>query len=148
MERVRFRGWLLDADPEATRRAFESAARGAESCEESVCQNFAAARDLVYPREVLDLFERLGIDRRKEAETFHVCRVGPKTLRFWRESGERLSDVVLGLHLHGGWFHFIGSIVEGPDCYEPLDGLSKLRRHSVGRVGARCEVQGGDPGSG
>ena len=148
MERVHFRRWGLECDPAATRTAYESVTRGAESCEESVCQNFAAARDRVYPREVRDVFQRLGIDRRKEAETFHVCRVGPKTLQVRRESGDRLPDSLLGLHLHGGWFHLIGSIVEGPDCFEPIVGPPKLGRRVVGRVALDPQSHRAVPGAG
>lgn len=61
-------------------------------------------RDVAYPTGALELFKRLGIDFRKEAENY----------RWWREPE--------GLHWYEGWFHFIGSIVSGRDC-EQMAGL-------------------------
>ncbi len=125
MERIRFHRWEFECDAEATRIAYQGVAEGAESCSESVCQNFAAARSHAYPPEVLALFGELGIDHRKEAETFHWFRVGPKILQAWEDERMRVSDDVLGMHFHGGWFHFIGFIAEGPDSFERLPGPPK-----------------------
>jgi len=94
MTTVEFRGWLLEADDVATRAAYTaSAASAGERCGCLHCKNFEAARELVYPRETLDLFHRLGIDVQQEAEVYHNARLGS------------------GLHSYGGWLHFVGRII-------------------------------------
>lgn len=93
MNTITIREWLVTHDEKATRIAYEQIITGgAEKCGCDYCLNFAAARERVYPSEVRDLFEQLGIDYRKEAETFHCNR---------EETG---------LHCYSGWFHFIGSL--------------------------------------
>lgn len=100
LEIANFGNWRVKFDCEATRAAFSAVSQGAaESCGCEDCLNFAAARLQAYPPEVLAMFERLGIDFSKEAENWRVCR---------EESG---------LHLYGGFFHFIGSIEDGKDAF-------------------------------
>jgi len=98
VELIEFRDWKLRCDREATRHAYERAAREEpEECSCEYCRNFASARDRVFPSEVLTLFSRLGIDHRLSPEVFHYKRLGPRR------------------HLYGGWFHFVGSIEAGPN---------------------------------
>ena len=98
METIQVYRWILQCDPEATRRAFLRVPIGcAEECGCDGCQNFLAARDYAYPSEALALFNRLGIAYNREAESYPTARLGS------------------GLHLYGGWFHFIGSIQKGDD---------------------------------
>ncbi len=59
----------------------------------------------MFPEEVMDLFGQLGINYERDAEIYHTARV---------ESG---------LHLYGGWFHFIGRILKQPN------GLAKVNEH-------------------
>src|SRR6202011_4967756 len=66
------------------------------------CRNFAAARTQVYGQPVLAIFDRLGIDREREAEVYHNARIAP------------------GLHSYGGWFHFVGILVSGADSRGPI----------------------------
>jgi hypothetical protein len=95
MEQVLFGRWRLQCDREGTREAFARIEIGGpEACGCCHCRNFAAARSQVYPAEVLSLFEGLGIDSRKEREVYH------------------LTPLESGLHLYGGWFHFVGRIEE------------------------------------
>jgi len=119
---IRFRKWELESDPQSTRDAYAIVSGGAESCSANDCQNFAAARLHAYPPEALDLFQRLGIDFRKEAETFHNMRVSLAMVKIWREQGRPAPDSLVGLHHHGGWFHFVGRVVKGPDCFTPIEG--------------------------
>jgi len=89
---------VFNCDVEATRKAYESIrVGGVEECECSGCGNFLAQRQSVFPEEVLSLFAALGVNYQRDAEIYHTARL---------ESG---------LHLYGGWFHFIGSIVKQPD---------------------------------
>jgi hypothetical protein len=93
MEQMVFGRWRLCYDREATRQAYNAISIGGpERCGCCYCRNFAAARDQVYPAEVRALFENLGIDFSKEAETYPSGRLKP------------------GLHPYGGWFHCVGRI--------------------------------------
>lgn len=117
MELIHFSRWELESDREATRQAYLSVDHGAESCPEDFCQNFAAARLDAYPPEALKLFASLGIDYKKEAETFHNMRVSTEMVKSWREQGRNVPDSLVGLHHYGGWFHFVGRTLQGPDCF-------------------------------
>jgi len=100
---IRFGRWELEADPEATRKAYANVPKsGPEECPCEPCKNFIAARERVYPAEVLALFEKLGIPFGREAEVYHMARM---------ESGK---------HFYGGWFHFVGSILSGADAAQQV----------------------------
>ena len=98
--------WRIAVDRAATERAYANiSVAGPDRCDCAYCRNFAAVRDRVYPPEALDLFARLGINARYEAEVVDYHTVTPDDHR----------------RLIGGWFHFVGTIEEGPDgVYEPL----------------------------
>jgi hypothetical protein len=99
VKEIRFARWELEADPEATREAYANVPKsGPEECSCEPCKNFIAARERVYPAEVLAFFEKLGIPFDREAEVYHMARM---------ESGK---------HFYGGWFHFVGSILSGADA--------------------------------
>ena len=98
MARLVYREWIFDCDVEATRKAYGGIDfGGAEACDCHLCRNFLLARPEVFPAEILDLFGRLGIDHRKEAESYHIA------------------PIARGLHLYGAWYHFVGQIVQQPD---------------------------------
>jgi len=107
---IRYKDWLLRCDTDATRAAYARIENGApERCGCDHCLNFIAQREQSYPREVLDLLARLGIDYRREAEVYHLARLPS------------------GMHQYGGWFHFVGSF-EGPDPWEAdASGRRRLR---------------------
>jgi hypothetical protein len=56
----------------------------------------------VYEQPVLAIFDRLGIDREREAEVYHNARIAP------------------GRHSYGGWFHLVGILVSGADSRRPI----------------------------
>ena len=102
MIEVAYRRWILEADVAGTREAFRRVESGSpERCGCDHCINFAAARRQLYPAGMLELFRQLGIDPAKETETYHLTRLDS------------------GLHLYGGWFHFIGRLSSGPDAKVP-----------------------------
>jgi len=99
MKSVTFARWELDYDPSTTRGLYSKLTSGApEDCGCPPCRNFAASRKQLYPAQVLDLFDELGIAFDREAEIYHTHRVEP------------------GKHHYGGWFHFVGRIVDGADA--------------------------------
>jgi hypothetical protein len=99
MEKISFGRWELEVDSEATKQAYNKVPKGGpEECPCEPCKNFIAARERVYPAEVLALFDKLGISFSREAEVYHMARL---------QSGK---------HLYGGWFHFVGTILSGADA--------------------------------
>jgi hypothetical protein len=88
--------WQVEHDPNATRRCYEQLPLGTD-CTCRQCRNFDAAVGRAFPPRFVALADHLGIDVRKPVELCHWCRD------------------TCGMHLTGGWFHFVGSIVSGED---------------------------------
>ena len=81
-------------DRDATAVVYASLEHGfAEKCGCVFCKNFAAQRNLVYPDSFKTLLDQLGIDPNKEAEAVDYGPVGD------------------GSHLYGGWFYFVGEMI-------------------------------------
>ncbi len=94
MIKVTFYDWIFECDVEATREAYKKETiGGSEGCGCIYCQNFVVLRDKVFQGEILELLESLGVDYRKDAETYEVTLEKNK-------------------HLYGLWFHFIGKIIK------------------------------------
>jgi len=107
MAQITYRAWIFDSDFDLTRAGYDSiTAGGAETCDCAGCRNFLAQRDSVFPAEVLQLFLQLGVDYRRDAEIYHTARLEP------------------GLHLYGGWFHFVGTILQEAIGPATLDGFT------------------------
>ena len=107
MTQITYRDWILDCDVDATHVAYQTiSAGGAESCDCAGCRNFLAQQDAVYPAEVLNLFNELAVNYKRDAETYHMA------------------PLEFGLHLYGSWFHFVGAIVKEPIGPATLDNLT------------------------
>ncbi len=92
---LNFRDWQFEFDRELTQKTYQETAQGgADMCICANCKNFSAYREHVFPAEILDLFDKIGIDYKKEAEIWEID----------------LSD---GLHQVFGWFHFKGRMLSG-----------------------------------
>ena len=103
MHEVVYRGWIFEVDQQATQLAYSKRDSGnADGCSCSDCENYRSQRRDAFPPELLELFERLGLDYRKESEAFAV------------------EDLNNGFVRYGGWFHFAGRILKGPDCKRPI----------------------------
>ncbi len=70
---------------------------GPEMCVCDQCKNFVQGREQIYPKRLMTMLDRLGIDYQKETELCYFNRVKP------------------GWHFYKGWFHFVGQIQEAPD---------------------------------
>lgn len=93
-----FGRWKYTVDRRATVDAYGRAERGgADSCACVGCRNFSVARASVFPGPFLQLLDKLGIDPLKDAEVYHVARLNPDH------------------HAYGGWYHFVGTLVETGD---------------------------------
>lgn len=93
--------WKICCDSVATLRAYKQMEKGyAEICGCDHCLNFLKVRDRVYPATARDLFSRLGIDYKKEAEVAHAYKIKS------------------GWHCYMGWFHFVGTVerLEKNEC--------------------------------
>jgi hypothetical protein len=78
MKLISFARWEIEYDPATTRELFSRVQLGApEACGCTPCRNFAAARERAYPAEVVKLMGELGIATDREADLYHVYRVGP-----------------------------------------------------------------------
>jgi hypothetical protein len=100
IEKIHFRGWILEVDAAATSAAYAAARPvGPEACGCRECRNFIAARHAAYPAELKELAARLGVVPLTETETYEN---GPL------ESAQPL------IRLYGGFFHFVGRIVRDP----------------------------------
>lgn len=101
MTTIKFKDWELIVDRELTKLTYDKVAvGGTERCGCNDCQNFANNRETIFPEEIKNLFNNLGIDYKKESEICHYCRQDD------------------GLHYYGGWFHFKGQF-KGKDCTVP-----------------------------
>src|SRR5262249_25349582 len=96
----RIRHWEIEVDADETAEVQRKRPSGSpEACACLPCKNFVAARHSTYPAEVLELLGRLGIPADRESEIYHCGEVEP------------------GLHFYGGWFHFVGRFVDGPEAH-------------------------------
>lgn len=103
MELITFARWQIECDPATTRNLYARVQLGSpETCGCGPCLNFAAARKQAYPVDVIRLFDSLGVDHNREAEIYHTHRIRP------------------GEHHYGGWFHFVGRIVNGSDACKQI----------------------------
>jgi hypothetical protein len=86
---------LVRYDRDATVAAYAALHHGdAERCGCSGCRNFIAAREQAFPEAFRSFLAELGIDPNKEGEAFDY---GP---------------VEEDVYLYGGWFYFVGEVVE------------------------------------
>jgi hypothetical protein len=114
-ETVNIGRWTLEVDRDATQAAFAEIPLGSpETCPCDYCKNLIAARHSAYPAEALEMFAKLGIDSRKEAETWQWNRLDS------------------GLHFYGGFFHLIGRIVSGAEAVQWKDGTGTFHLESAG----------------
>lgn len=106
MTELRIGDQLIDFDREATLLAHSTLDHGgADRCSCSGCRNFVLLRDRAYPEPFLLFLKTLGIDPNKEGE---AVLYGPKD----------------GLYLYGGWFYFVGEVVEaGQSCMRGGEGF-------------------------
>jgi hypothetical protein len=100
---VKYKDWEFEVDIPLTQQAYSNFPfGGADTCSCADCKNYAANRETVFPAEIIQLFNELGIDYRKEIEIWSI---------------QKLEN---GLHQISGWFHFKGKIISGKDFRMPF----------------------------
>jgi hypothetical protein len=96
IELVRFRGWSLTCDRDATERAHLNAeGLGAEACGCLYCLNYIAVRPTLFDTATRDLLKRLGIPSMRETRVSDLGRTG--------------------LRLYIVLYHFVGEIRGRPN---------------------------------
>ncbi len=105
--KVEFLNWTFEADVEATAATYSSIREGeAQSCFCESCERYLRFRDSLFPHNVLELFNKLGIDYTKEIDLINQGVVSSG--RIWYET----------------WFDFKGIIVSGPSGWETSTEIS------------------------
>lgn len=100
--KITYRNWKIEVDRESTIKAYSQLnLSSSESCGCSHCTNYLENKENVFPIEIENLLNKLGIDKSKEIEISHMTKLEN------------------GLHYYCGWFHFKGKF-EGKDCSIPL----------------------------
>ncbi len=94
-----FGRWVVKFDREETVRRYSLLPVG-NGCSCTECINFNAVGPRAFPDDFQNLAEALGIDVQKPAE---LCHYGKN------ESG---------MHLTGGFFHFVGNVESGGDAWK------------------------------
>lgn len=111
MDQIQKGNQVIRYDREQTRKAYSAMKCGdAERCGCSYCRNFAAQRAAAYPENFCLLLDQLGIDPEKEGEVYE-CGPDP--------DGQ--------LRVYGGWFYFVGELVE--DGERMTDASSAFQYH-------------------
>ena len=93
---IQFRDWTFEVDKQTTERAYKAVeSSAAQECGCVYCQNFLLQQETIYPLEVIQFFESVGIDYHKESDA--------------SEYGE----LDKGLRIYISNFHFAGRIKTG-----------------------------------
>ncbi|MDN4593025.1 hypothetical protein [Polycladomyces subterraneus] len=108
MKEIRIKDWLLKVDVEQTERIYSQLCTFAESCGCLYCRNYTEVAKR-FSIELLAFFQSLGIDPTKCAG---------EIMEFGKLENE--------MHHYGGWYHFVGEIVDGPDCMVPPENWNKI----------------------
>lgn len=99
MKRIQIGDWMIDVDAELTASFYATCPPIVDTCGCLYCRNFFNACDAL-TKPVTDFFKTLGINPQKDVgEIYQLC----------------VNDD--GTHMYGGFYHIVGSIVEGQDCH-------------------------------
>ena len=106
-ELMHFGNQVVRHDRSRTTEAYKTVAvGGAAQCKCSYCRNFIAQRGSIYPVGFIALLDELEIDPDKEGEVYEF---GPA-----KE----------GYRCYGGWFFFVGQILEAGESKSENDGVT------------------------
>lgn len=105
MEKRTIGCWTLAVDTVQTASFYEQHHQITEDCACIHCANYVNAC-LQFPPGTAQFFASLGIDSHKEGELMYLTKQDD------------------GSHLYSGFYHLVGQLLEGPDCWQltTLDG--------------------------
>jgi hypothetical protein len=112
---LRILDWIVEVDKEKTRSVCAELPQISddENCNCIHCRNWVEACSY-FSEPVNVFFGQLGIDPTKEGEISWVC----------------VNDD--GSHLYQGFYHFVGRLIEGPDCMVPFPfGNEEFHGHNI-----------------
>lgn len=102
MEIVRYRDWVLEVDRKETEAVYQQIEMsGTQSCGCGNCKYFETIANEIFPDEIKQLFEQLGVDIKKNFEV--------------NDLGDGVNEYDFEVR-----FHFKGNLIKGDDCYLPL----------------------------
>lgn len=108
-----FKDWVLSVDHESTKFTYTAVENGsAEDCNCNDCLNYIQNRNNIFPEQVKNLFNQLGIAYHKESEVW----------RMYKEND--------GTHRYSLIFHFKGSF-EGTDCLALLNESQTIKLNPI-----------------
>src|SRR5262245_50175273 len=99
-ETFRYREWLLEADPPATRAAYAGVTSPTSHCSCNWCRNFVAWRSDGYPAEVVEALTRCGLDPNRESDVY-----------------QQALDLEGGAVYYRWFFFFRGRVGSGPQAW-------------------------------
>jgi hypothetical protein len=96
---IKYRRWTIDYDRDKNLELYRSLDKsGSENCSCSTCRNFLRVKSSIYPGEIIDFYQTMGIEPLKEIYLCHSARKEP------------------GLHYYSGSHISYGKLVSGnPD---------------------------------
>lgn len=99
MQQIKYNGWIIEFDRQATQDVYKRIEKGdTECCKCEHCANFVVGRKY-YPEDFLEVLVQIGIDYKKEFETWCIKPTEKGRFYFYR-----------------GGFNFIGSVIKEPQA--------------------------------
>ncbi|MDR7239148.1 hypothetical protein [Neobacillus drentensis] len=102
MEQIKVGSRVIEIDVKRTKEFYKNYQLITEDCGCDYCSNYLLACD-TFPKDIMNIFNLLGIDPRKEGEVYECL-----------ENED-------GTHLYGGFYHIVGRIIDGPDLWIPTE---------------------------
>jgi len=97
--------WEFEVDKQTTENTYRTVEYGAaRACGCNYCQNYLLQQEFIYPSEVINFFETVGIDYHKDSDA------------------SEFGEIENRMHIYITIFHFVGKIVSGKSSAVPLPG--------------------------
>jgi hypothetical protein len=95
---INYKDWTFDVDQTLTKTLYSNIMWGrADAIPTKEFKNYSAQRDYLFPKEILELFDTLGVDYKKELKIKHYPE----------------DD---GLNSYCGTFYIVGDMIKGDSC--------------------------------
>lgn len=125
---IKFGNYLLDIDVEKTKKFYETAETITQGCDCSACCNYEKATHK-FPTEVLNLYDKIGVDITKAAEI----------MPYFSENDKKSIS-------YGGFYHICGTLLSGNTLWNTSDSAvlhlneNKMQKITDGyRIGFKSE---------
>ena len=105
--------YTLDIDIEKNKLFYKNAAQITDGCSCDGCCNYMIATE-IFPKEVKDFFDNLGIDSKKAAEIITWCSENNAKSMFY-----------------GGFYHLCGELLSGNNCWKDSGEMNEDELYSI-----------------